>query len=52
MKEPIIRIMKRADKSRNRIIIPQFIIDKFGKDYFIEIYADETIKLVPTNRKG
>ena len=51
--KPIIRMMKQADKDRNRIIIPKFLIEKYGKSFYIEYYADETIKLVPTqNREG
>lgn len=42
--------MKRADKEKNRIIIPKFIIDKYGRDFYLEIYDDETIKLVPIKK--
>lgn len=42
--------MKHADKVKNRIIIPKFIIDKYGYDYYLEIYDDETIKLVPVKK--
>lgn len=41
---------KRADKEKNRIIIPKFIIDKYGRDFYLEIYDDETIKLVPIKK--
>lgn len=42
---------KRADISRNRIIIPKFIIEKFGRDFYLEIYDDGTIKLIPIKKK-
>lgn len=42
--------MKRADKEKNRIIIPKFIIDKYGRDFYLEIYDNETIKLVPIKK--
>lgn len=42
--------MKHADKEKNRIIIPKFIIDKYGRDFYLEIYDDETIKLVPIKK--
>ena len=50
----LFRFMKRADKTLNRIVIPKFIIDKYGRDFYLEIYDDETIKLVPikNNEKG
>ena len=43
----MLRFMKRADKERNRIIIPKFIIDKYGKDFYLEVYEDGTMKLIP-----
>lgn len=48
----LFRFMKRADKEKNRIIIPKFIIDKYGRDFYLEIYDDETIKLIPVKKKG
>lgn len=51
----ILRYMKRADISRNRIIIPKPIIDKFGRDFYMEINSEDgTIKLIPikTEKKG
>ena len=48
----LFKFMKRADKEKNRIIIPKFIIDKYGRDFYLEIYDDETIKLVPIKKKG
>jgi hypothetical protein len=43
--------MKKADKTKNRIIIPQFIIDKYGSAFYLEFYDDETIKLVPVKKE-
>lgn len=43
----LLRYMKRTDKDRNRIIIPKHIVDKYGRDFYLEIYDDDTIKLVP-----
>ena len=48
----LFKFMKRADKTLNRIIIPKFIIDKYGREFYLEYYDDETIKLVPVNKKG
>lgn len=50
--QPLYKFMKRAEKSKNRIIIPKFIIDKYGRDFYLEIYKDETMKLVPIKKKG
>lgn len=46
------KLMKRAEKAKNRIIIPKFIIDKYGRDFYLEVYDDDTIKLVPIKKKG
>lgn len=43
----LFRFMKRADAARNRIIVPKILIDKYGRDFYLEYYDDETIKLVP-----
>ena len=48
----LFKFKKRADKTLNRIVIPKFIIDKYGRDFYLEIYDDETIKLVPLEKKG
>lgn len=46
----ILRFMKRAEKDKNRIIIPKFIIDKYGRDFYLEIYPDGTMKLIPIKK--
>lgn len=56
-KEPkmLFRFMKRADKQLNRILIPKFVIDNYGRDFYLDIYEDGTIKLIPIerlNKKG
>ena len=45
----LFRFMKRADKEKNRIIIPKFIIDKYGRDFYLDIMEDGSIKLIPIN---
>lgn len=51
-KEPklLFRFMKRADMEQNRIIIPKFFIDEHGRDFYLEVYDDGTIKLVPIEK--
>lgn len=46
------RFFKHADKTLNRIIIPKFIIDNYGRDFYLEVLEDGTIKLVPVKKKG
>lgn len=48
----LFRFLKKADKTLNRIVIPKFLIDKYGYEFYLEYYDDETIKLVPVNKKG
>lgn len=48
----ILRLMKRAEKDKNRIIIPKFVIDKFGRDFYLEINPEDgCMKLTPINFK-
>ena len=35
--------MKKAEKSKNKIVIPQICINKFGNDYYLEVYKDKMI---------
>lgn len=50
-KMPIRVFMKRADKTWNKIIIPKFIIDKFARDFLMEVYDDGTMVLKPIMKK-
>lgn len=49
-----LRYMKRADVEKNRIVIPKFFIDKYGRDFYMEVnLEDGSIKLIPIkNKKG
>lgn len=51
-KEPkmLLRFMKRADVLKNRIIIPKFFIDNYGRDFYLDVYDDGTIKLIPVTK--
>ena len=48
--EPLLRYFKKADKEKNRIIIPKCIIEKYGREYYIELMPDGTIKLTPVKK--
>lgn len=43
---------KRAEKNKNRIIIPKTYIDRYGRDFYMTIKNDGTIILEPINKKG
>lgn len=47
----LLRFHKKADKDKNRIIIPKFIIEKYGREFYLEYCNDETIKLVPISKE-
>lgn len=51
-KEPkvLFTFMKRADKQLNRILIPKFIIDTYGRDFYLKIYDDGSMKLIPIEK--
>ena len=50
MERPKLIYQKNADKALNRVIIPKEFIDKFGREFFMEIY-ENYIKLVPIKEK-
>lgn len=43
----LFRFKKKADKIYGRIMLPKMIIERYGRDYYLEFYDDETIRLVP-----
>lgn len=49
MEQPIIRLQKNAEVTTNKIRMPQQIIDKWGKHFYMEIYKDY-IKLIPIKK--
>lgn len=38
---------KRAEIEKNRIIIPKIIVKKYGREFYLEWYEDDIIKIVP-----
>lgn len=42
---------KKADKVMNRILIPKIIIEKYGREFYLDIMEDETIILRPVNKE-
>ena len=49
-KNLLFRFMKRADKQLNRIIIPKFIIDNYGRDFYMNVYDDGSMELIPIEK--
>ena len=49
MEQPIIRLQKNAETTTNKMRIPQQIIDKWGNQFYMEIYKDY-IKLIPVKK--
>lgn len=43
-------LQKNADKKLNRIIIPKFFVDKYGRNFYMEVYEDY-IKLIPVRKE-
>jgi len=45
------RWMKRAEVQKNRIIIPQILIKKYGREFYLEWIEDDIIRIVPIKKK-
>lgn len=43
MEKPELIYQKKADKLRNRIIIPQQFINKHGNQFYMEVYQDKIV---------
>jgi len=41
--KPLLIYQKTADPQRNRVIIPKTFIDRYGKEFSMEIYVDKII---------
>ena len=44
----LIRLFKKVDKA-NKLFLPKIAIDKFGKDFYLEIHEDKII-LIPIKK--
>lgn len=49
MDKPIFIYQKNADKTTNKVRIPKFIIDKWGNQFYMEIFEDK-ITLKPIKK--
>lgn len=47
----LFRFYKKADKTLNRILIPKFIIEKYGREFFFDVMEDETLILTPVSKE-
>lgn len=44
---PLVIYYKKADKTTNRIILPKFYVEKYGREFYLEVYSDGTIIVKP-----
>lgn len=49
MEKPTMILRKNAEKSMNKIVIPKACIQKWGNEFYMEIYNDH-IKLIPIKK--
>ena len=49
MEEMLIRLKKNTENNTNKMRIPKEVVEKFGKNYYMEIYKDH-IKLIPIRK--
>jgi hypothetical protein len=50
MMKVLFRFLKHADKTKNRIIIPKFIIDTYGREFYLEVLENGTMTLTPLKK--
>lgn len=51
MDKPTLILQKNADRTTNKMIIPQYVIKKFGNQFYMEIYEDKII-LIPIQERN
>lgn len=53
MEKPMITYQKNADKILNRVIIPKAFIDKYGREFFMQVdLEDGKIILTPIKKQN
>ena len=50
MDKPLV-YQKKAEKEKNKVVIPKFFVNKWGYDYYMYVYNDKII-LEPINKEG
>lgn len=45
LKEPIYRFFKKTQGRLNYIYLPKFVVEKFGNQYYMEVYENKIILL-------
>lgn len=48
----ILRYFKKAEKEKNRIIIPKIMIDKFGNEFILEANVETGEMILKPIKKG
>lgn len=49
MDKPIVILQKNSERESNKIRLPKFVVDKMGRNYFMEIYENKIV-LKPIER--
>lgn len=49
--KPLMILQKNAEKGTNKIYLPKKIVEKYGRSYYMEIYEDGSMKLIPIKEK-
>lgn len=50
MEKPLLIYQKNADKVMGRVMLPKKFIDKWGREFYMEVFEDKII-LKPVNKK-
>ena len=49
MEQPIMRLIKNAEKKQGKLVIPKAILNQWGTQFYMEVYEDY-IKLIPVRK--
>lgn len=49
MEQAKLVFQKNADKEKNRVILPKAFVDKWGREFYMEVYEDKII-LIPIKK--
>lgn len=43
MEQPKLIFQKNVDKTLNKMVIPKFFVEKYGRSFYMEIYKDKIV---------
>jgi len=47
--QPLLKFQKNVDKALNKMVIPKFFVEKYGRKFYMNVYEDKIV-LIPMKK--